>query len=144
MSQSQILGEGVRHTLHCPCSILMYKEINSQELFYYFPCNKIFNRGNILFTLVKMLTFYFRFDEALLGQIEDAVIIEGEEEVIDLDTSLSSTTTTTDNSVQDVEKLDKDGQNSTCDDNSLLGEQTEETDKRTSWSEQMEEDDSLD
>jgi hypothetical protein len=47
-----------------------------------------------------MLTFYFRFDEALLGQIEDAVIIEGEEEIIDLDTSLSSTTAATDNSVQ--------------------------------------------
>jgi hypothetical protein len=88
-----------------------------------------------------MLTFYFRFDEALLGQIEDAVIIEGEEEIIDLDTSLSSTTTATDNSVQEMEKLDKDGQKSTSDENCLLGE---ETDQQKSWNEQVDEDDSLD
>lgn len=94
--------------------------------------------------LIQMPEENLLFDEALLGQIEDAVIIEGEEEVIDLDTSLSSTTTATDNSVQEVEKLDKDRQKSTYDENCLLGEQTEETDQSKSWSEQMEEDDSLD
>jgi hypothetical protein len=50
------------------------------------------------------------------------VIIEGEEEIIDLDTSLSSTTAATDNSVQEMEKLDKDGQKSTSDENCLLGD----------------------